>query len=177
MILSVAILAQAVQHLLRHDAGAYSSTDSRTNSRTAMSGKGGPYNGMGSSMTGAEMSRMTIEAQGELIDKLTGEMATAKAATAAAEAATAAANAEMAEAWAAGATLAKNTAVVVAAAKASAMARVSAAEAATAAAETRASEAEAALTAEAAKAREWKRLYDELTDAVMTQRIAERRAA
>ncbi len=39
-----------------------------------MSGsKGGPY-GKGSIMTGAEMSRMTIEAQGELIDKLTGEI-------------------------------------------------------------------------------------------------------
>ncbi len=56
-------------------------------------------------------------------------------------------------------------------------ARVSEAEARASAAETRASEAEAALTAEAAKAREWKRLYDELIDAMMTQRVAERRAA
>ena len=33
----------------------------------------GPY-GKGSPMTPAEMSRMTIEAQGDLIDKLTGEI-------------------------------------------------------------------------------------------------------
>ena len=39
-----------------------------------MSGsKGGPY-GKGSIMTGAELSRLTIESQGELIDKLTGEI-------------------------------------------------------------------------------------------------------
>ena len=73
-------------------------------------GKGGPYgNGSkgGIAMTGAEMSRMTIESQGDLIDKLSdevvqlrselattkSELATAKAATAAAEAATVAAEA------------------------------------------------------------------------------------
>ncbi len=50
-------------------------------------------------------------------------------------------------------------------------------EAALAAAEARASAAEAATAVKEAEAREWHRLYDELIDAVVQQRIAERRAA
>ena len=59
-----------------------------------MSGsKGGPY-GKGSIMTGAEMSRMTIESQGDLIDKLMNDAAQLRTELAAAQAATEAAEAE-----------------------------------------------------------------------------------